>query len=79
MLISPTRFTAAEDHDISARGVWDDFKASVKNAGQKVKNAFGKKQEEARQFFGVRLLYGAYGALGLWVFWDIWGLRVMGV
>merc|ERR1712198_507417 len=40
-----------EVHEISARGAWADFKASLKKAGQKVKNAFGKK-EAARQFEG---------------------------
>merc|ERR1712198_262600 len=40
-----------EAHEISARGAWADFKASLKKAGQKVKNAFGKK-EAARQFGG---------------------------
>ena len=28
------------------RGAWDDFKASMKKAGQKVKNAFGKRVSE---------------------------------
>ena len=45
------------EHLMVARGAWDDFKASLKKAGSKVKNAFGKKneEEEGRQFegFGV--------------------------
>ena len=34
-----------EDSDMSARGAWEDFKASVRKAGQKIKDAFGKKEE----------------------------------
>lgn len=42
------------EHLMVARGAWDDFKASLKKAGSKVKNAFGKKneEEEGRQFEG---------------------------
>lgn len=38
--------TAEMEEMMEARGAWDDFKASLKKAGQKVKNAFGKKDEE---------------------------------
>jgi len=41
------------EHMMEARGAWDDFKASVKKAGQKVKNAFGKKNEEEERQFGL--------------------------
>merc|ERR1712228_99630 len=41
---------AKENHLLAARGAWDDFKASLKKAGQKVKNAFGKRDEGKRQF-----------------------------
>lgn len=35
--------------EMAARGAWEDFKASLKKAGQKIKNAFGKKEEEKRE------------------------------
>jgi len=42
------------EHIMKARGAWDDFKSSLKKAGQKVKNAFGKKEEEEeRQLEGL--------------------------
>jgi len=48
-------------HELDARGAWEDFKASVKKAGQKVKNAFGKK-EESRQFADLGDLSGTVSA-----------------
>jgi len=35
-----------EEHLLAVRGAWDDFKASVKKAGKKIKNAFGRRDEE---------------------------------
>merc|ERR1712142_511286 len=35
-----------EEHVLAVRGAWDDFKASVKKAGKKIKNAFGRRDEE---------------------------------
>jgi len=35
-----------EVHLLAVRGAWDDFKASVKKAGKKIKNAFGRREEE---------------------------------
>merc|ERR1711862_980458 len=35
-----------EEHLLAVRGAWDDFKASVKKAGKKIKNAFGRREEE---------------------------------
>jgi len=37
------------DEQLGERGAWDDFKASMKKAGQKVKNAFGKRVEEEKE------------------------------
>merc|ERR1711915_766398 len=34
---------------IAVRGAWDNFKASVKKAEQKVKNAFGRREEDKRE------------------------------
>merc|ERR1739838_1292235 len=37
------------DEQLGERGAWDDFKASMKKAGQKVKNTFGKRVSEAEE------------------------------
>lgn len=39
-----------DNQDFVKRGAWEDFKNSVRKAGQKIKSAFGKRQDQGRQF-----------------------------